>query len=210
MSIPSLLLYNHKNNLLINSETFHTKSQQRLSKVLILLRWKMIGVNDVSLVNCYFTASLKVKTFLGSGSFGEVKKIYVFHGIPLVEKEIAFRWKIGCCTFAQEQHHQGNFFPDFPPLIFFIPSIANRVDVSNWKSKCLFPGSLNCPQAIPLQELGRSFIGRRIKLCLFKAFAFVELEQRNVFCNSTFAESSANIFLQGVYLQQVEMYFCKA
>ena len=50
----------------------------------------MIAVNDVSLVNCYFTASLKVKTFLGSGSFGEVKKIYVFHGIPLVEKEIDF------------------------------------------------------------------------------------------------------------------------
>ena len=30
--------YNHKNNLLINSETLHTKSQQRRSKPLIHLR----------------------------------------------------------------------------------------------------------------------------------------------------------------------------
>ena len=30
--------YNHKNNLLINSETLHTKSQQRRSKLLIHLR----------------------------------------------------------------------------------------------------------------------------------------------------------------------------
>ena len=117
--------YNHKNNLLINSETLHTKSQQRLSKVLILLRWKMIGVNDVSLVNCYFTASLKVKTFLGSGSFGEVKKIYVFHGIPLVEKEIDFElknWRLHPCSRATPPRKL--FVPDFPPLIFFIPRIA--------------------------------------------------------------------------------------
>ena len=114
MSIPSLLPYNHKNNLLINSETLHTKSQQRLSKDLILLSWKMIGVNDVSLVNCYFTASLKVKTFLGSISFGEVKMIYVFHGIPLVEKEIDFElknWRLHPCSRATPPRKLFSWFP---------------------------------------------------------------------------------------------------
>ena len=63
----------------------------------------MIVENDVSEVNCYFTVSLKVKTFLGSISFGEVKMIYVFHGIPLVEKEIDIElknWRLHPCSRA--------------------------------------------------------------------------------------------------------------
>ena len=37
----------------------------------------MVAVNDVNFANCYFTGSLKVKTFL-AGSFREqVKEIYV-------------------------------------------------------------------------------------------------------------------------------------
>ena len=213
MSIPSLLPYNHKNNLLINSETLHTKSQQRHSKVLILLRWKMIGVNDVSLVNCYFTASLKVKTFLRSVSFGEVKKIYVCHGIPLVEKEIDFKlknWQLHLCSRATPPRKL--FFPDFPPLIFFIPSIAielmwaigkvNACSLDHW----IVPKQFLCRNLVALLLAGGS------NFVYFKHL-HLELEQRNVFCNSTFAQSGAtawNIFLQCVYLQQVEMYFCKA
>ena len=78
-------LHNHKNihNLLINSKSFHTKNPTMLkspttnnSGASCILFDKLYLVNGVNLVNGYFTASLKVKTFL-AGSFGKVKKIYV-------------------------------------------------------------------------------------------------------------------------------------
>ena len=173
----------------------------------------MIAVNDVSVVNCYFTASLKVKTFLGSISFGEVKKIYVCHGIPLVAKEIDFKlknWQLHFCSRATPPRKL--FFPDFHPLIFFIPSIeielmwaigkVNACSLDHW----IVPKQFLCRNLVALLLAGGS------NFVYFKHL-HLELEQRNVFCNSTFAQSGAtawNIFLQCVYLQQVELYFCKA
>ena len=138
----------------------------------------MVAVNDVNFANCYFTGSLKVKTFL-AGSFREqVKEIYVC-GRERNRFELK-NWV--CCTLKRKfvahslknSPTNGCFKSALTPKLISNKKIS---DLSFQKRNSSQKNThvqvqLNCLWAISSLKLVRCFISRKIKLCLFKAFAW--------------------------------------
>ena len=159
----------------------------------------MIVENDVSVVNCYFTVSLKVKTFLGSISFGEVKMIYVFHGIPLVEKEIDIElknWRLHPCSRATPPRKL--FFLIF--LLWYFSSPALPIELM-WAIGKVNACSLD-HWIVPKQFLCRNLVA----LLLAGGSNFVYLKHLHL--SNWSKEMFSVIQLSRKTVQRPEIYFC--
>ena len=114
----------------------------------------MVAVNDVNFANCYFTGSLKVKTFL-AGSFREqVKEIYVC-GRERNRFEMK-NWV--CCTFKRKfvahslksSPTNGCFRSALTPKLISNKNIKSLSQIYRFKKRKRSQKKYSCPGPVEL------------------------------------------------------------